>query len=37
MRLVLSRRMRGASGYMLAGGCALAELVTFAVLAAIRA
>jgi cobalamin synthase len=37
MRLVLSRRMGGASGYMLAGGCALAELVTFAVLAAIRA
>jgi len=24
-------------GYMLAGGCALAEVVTFAVLAAIRA
>jgi adenosylcobinamide-GDP ribazoletransferase len=37
MRLVLSRRMGGASGYMLAGGCALAEVVTFAVLAAIRA
>jgi cobalamin synthase len=36
MRLVLSRRMRGASGYMLAGGCALAEVVTFAVLAALR-
>jgi hypothetical protein len=36
MRLVLSRRMGGASGYMLAGGCALAEVVTFAVLAAIR-
>jgi adenosylcobinamide-GDP ribazoletransferase len=36
MRLVLSRRMGGASGYMLAGGCALAELVTFAVLAALR-
>lgn len=37
MRLVLSRRMGGGSGYMLAGGCALAEVVTFAVLAAIRA
>lgn len=37
MRLVLSRRMRGASGYMLGGGCAIAEVVTFAVLAAIRA
>src|ERR1700693_302889 len=33
MRLVLSRRMGGASGYMLAGGCALAEVVTLAVLA----
>jgi adenosylcobinamide-GDP ribazoletransferase len=37
MRLVLSRRMGGASGYMLAGGCAVAEVVTFAVLAALRA
>jgi adenosylcobinamide-GDP ribazoletransferase len=37
MRLVLSRRMGGGSGYMLAGGCALAEVVMFAVLAAIRA
>jgi cobalamin synthase len=37
MRLVLSRRMGGASGYMLAGGCALVEVVTFGVLAAIRA
>ena len=37
MRLVLSRRMRGASGYTLAGGCAIAEVVTFAVLAALRA
>ncbi|MFZ2062660.1 MAG: adenosylcobinamide-GDP ribazoletransferase [Candidatus Binatus sp.] len=37
MRLVLSRRMHGAAGYMLAGGCAIAEVVTFAVLAAIRA
>ncbi|MGH7923714.1 MAG: adenosylcobinamide-GDP ribazoletransferase [Candidatus Binatus sp.] len=37
MRLVLSRRMGGASGYMLAGGCALVEVVTFAVLAALRA
>jgi adenosylcobinamide-GDP ribazoletransferase len=36
MRLVLSRRMGGASGYMLAGGCALIEVVTFAVLAALR-
>jgi adenosylcobinamide-GDP ribazoletransferase len=36
MRLILSRRMGGASGYMLAGGCALIELVTFVVLAAIR-
>jgi adenosylcobinamide-GDP ribazoletransferase len=36
MRLVLSRRMGGASGYMLAGGCALVEVVTFAVLAVIR-
>jgi adenosylcobinamide-GDP ribazoletransferase len=37
MRLILSRRMGGASGYMLAGGCALAEVMTFAVLAALRA
>jgi adenosylcobinamide-GDP ribazoletransferase len=37
MRLVLSRRMGGASGYMLAGECALVEVVTFAVLAALRA
>jgi|SRR5208282_122072 len=37
MRLVLSRRMGGASGYMLAGGCAFAEVVTFGVLAALRA
>jgi adenosylcobinamide-GDP ribazoletransferase len=36
MRLVLSRRMGGASGYMLAGGCAAAEVVTLAVLAALR-
>jgi hypothetical protein len=36
MRLVLSRRMGGASGYMLAGGCAVAEVITFAVLAALR-
>jgi len=28
--------MGGASGYMLAGGCALAEVVTFAVLASLR-
>jgi hypothetical protein len=37
MRLVLSRRMGGASGYMLAGGCALVEVVTFVVLAGLRA
>jgi cobalamin synthase len=37
MRLVLSRRMGGAAGYMLAGGCGLVEVVTFAVLAALRA
>src|SRR5260370_32440815 len=37
MRLVLSRRMGGASGYMLAGGWALAEVLTFGVLSAIRA
>lgn len=36
MRLVLSARIKGASGYMLAGGCAIVELVTFAVLAALR-
>jgi adenosylcobinamide-GDP ribazoletransferase len=36
MRLVLSRRMGGTSGYMLAGACALVEVVTFAVLAALR-
>ena len=36
MRLVLSRRMGGAAGYMLAGGCGLVEVVTFAVLAALR-
>ncbi len=37
MRLVLSRRMGGASGYTLAGGCALVEVAAFAVLAALRA
>jgi cobalamin synthase len=37
MRLLLSRRMGGASGYMLAGGCAIAEVVVFAVLALLRA
>ena len=37
MRLLLSRRMGGASGYMLAGGCGVVEVVTFAVLAALRA
>ncbi|MDO8434066.1 MAG: adenosylcobinamide-GDP ribazoletransferase [Candidatus Binatus sp.] len=36
MRLLLSRRMRGVAGYALAGGCALVEVVTFAVLAALR-
>jgi adenosylcobinamide-GDP ribazoletransferase len=36
MRLLLSRRMGGASGYMLAGGCGLVEVVTFALLAALR-
>jgi adenosylcobinamide-GDP ribazoletransferase len=33
VRLVLSARMKGASGYMLAGGCALVEIVTLAMLA----
>jgi adenosylcobinamide-GDP ribazoletransferase len=37
MRLVLSRRLGGASGYMLAGGCAIVELVAFAAMAALRA
>lgn len=36
MRLALSRRIGGASGYTLAGGCGLVEVITFAVLAAIR-
>jgi adenosylcobinamide-GDP ribazoletransferase len=35
-RLILSARMKGASGYMLAGGCAIVEIVTFAVLVALR-
>src|SRR5258708_9864569 len=35
IRLVLSARMKGASGYMLAGGCALIEIVIFAMLAAL--
>ena len=35
MRLLLSRRMGGASGFMLAGGCGAVELATFAVLAAL--
>ena len=34
-RLILSARMKGASGYMLAGGCALVEVVTFATLVAL--
>ena len=36
VRLILSARMKGASGYMLAGGCGLVEVVTFAVLVALR-
>ncbi len=36
MRLLFSRKMGGASGYALAGGCAVVEIVTFAVLAALR-
>jgi adenosylcobinamide-GDP ribazoletransferase len=36
IRLLLSRRIGGASGYTLAGGCGLIEFVTFAVLAALR-
>jgi adenosylcobinamide-GDP ribazoletransferase len=36
IRLLLSRRIGGASGYTLAGGCGLIEVVTFAVLAALR-
>ena len=35
IRLILSARMKGASGYMLAGGCALVEIVTFGLLAAL--
>src|SRR5258707_2332315 len=35
VRLMLSARMNGASGYMLAGGCALLEIVIFAVLVAL--
>ncbi len=35
MRLLLSRRMRGVSGFALAGGCAVVEIVTFAVVAAL--
>jgi adenosylcobinamide-GDP ribazoletransferase len=35
VRLILSARMKGASGYMLAGGCATVEIVVFAVLAAL--
>ncbi len=35
IRLILSARMKGASGYMLAGGCALVEIVVFGVLAAL--
>lgn len=35
-RLVLSRRLGGASGSSLAGGCAVAEIVTLAVLAGLR-
>jgi adenosylcobinamide-GDP ribazoletransferase len=36
VRLALSRRIGGAAGYTLAGGCGLVEVMTFAVLAAIR-
>lgn len=36
MRLLFSRKMGGVSGYALAGGCAVVEVVTFAVLAALR-
>jgi hypothetical protein len=35
VRLIVNARMRGASGYMLAGGCAIVEIVTLAVLAAL--
>jgi len=37
MRLLLSRRMRGVSGFALAGGCAVVEVVTFAVVAGLTA
>jgi adenosylcobinamide-GDP ribazoletransferase len=36
IRLLLSRRMGGASGYTLAGACGVIEIVVFAVLAALR-
>jgi len=36
MRLLISRRLGGASGFALAGGCAAVEIVTIAALAAIR-
>jgi adenosylcobinamide-GDP ribazoletransferase len=36
LRLLLSRRIGGASGYTLAGGCGVIEAVTFAMLAALR-
>ena len=36
MRLLLSRRMGGVSGYTLAGGCAVVEIAVFAILAALR-
>jgi len=36
MRLIISRRMRGASGASLAGGCAIVEIATLAVLAALK-
>lgn len=35
MRLLLTRRMGGASGYALAGGCVVVEIVTIAALAAL--
>jgi hypothetical protein len=37
LRLVLSRRLGGASGFALAGAAALAELIGFAVMSALGA
>lgn len=36
LRLLLSRRLGGASGYVLAGGAAICELIVLATLAAVR-